>query len=79
MKKVLILAIVLAVTCSCSNLDPLKQYVSADKDTFQVITPEYKEFVEKSDMSQDEKDRRTRLIESWQKRIENTENALKEE
>lgn len=63
MKKLLVLLLL----CSCT---PTELYVKADRATYQAIAPEYIKYVDlDGQLSQDQKDRRHRLVEAWDGRI----------
>lgn len=62
------------VPASC--VGPDATYIAADRATFEAVAPEYLEYVQ-ADESLDAaaKARRTRTIETWQKRLEAAEGA----
>ena len=72
MKKILsILAalLVLSLTSCIGN-----EYVKADRDTFDALAPAHRAYVESdTKLSEEQKDRRYRLLESWKVRIEKAE------
>lgn len=67
---ILILALLLG---GCSSVD-LKSYVAADRATYSVIAPDYIKYVSADKkLTQDQKKRRARLLETWRLRIESGE------
>lgn len=63
------LVVVLAFVLAGCNVS--KEYVDADAATFAAVSPEYLEYI-KADakLTQEQKDRRNRTVESWKIRLE---------
>jgi len=70
MKKLLFIILFISL-CSCTQMDA--GYVQADRATYEALAPEYLDFVNDSTLDDDEKDRRRRLVESWNIRIKAAE------
>lgn len=62
----LCLIVGLALLAGCA-VDPA--YVEADRLTFEAIAPEYSSLVSEAGMTEDQVERRLRLIRSWEARI----------
>lgn len=69
--RLALVVLVLAFAAAIGGCSISKEYVDADAATFAAVTPEYLEYV-KSDakLTQEQKDRRTRTVDSWKIRIE---------
>lgn len=69
MKKTLLLCALVCASCT-----PTAVYTKADRDTFNAIAPEYRDYV-LSDASLDQgaKDVRLLTIETWRKRLDAAE------
>ncbi|QOV91638.1 hypothetical protein [Humisphaera borealis] len=75
-----VLAFLLAVLAIAfgSGCTPVGSYVSADRSTFEAITPEYARYVEADpDLNQQHKDRRLRTVAAWRLRLESAESAAR--
>lgn len=71
MRKLIAIAVLGIALTGCS-LD--KIYVQADRDTYDVIAPAHREYVENDpNMTPEQKDRRLRLLDSWEERIKAAE------
>lgn len=72
--RVLSMTVVAVVTCSC--IQPSAEYVKADRSTYDVIGPAYRGYVGTDGRLTDEqKQRRRDLVESWRIRLEKAEEA----
>lgn len=59
---------------------PAREYIEADRATFDAIAPEYREYVTGDDvLSEIEKDVRLHTLQSWDERIAAAEEALNDE
>lgn len=59
-------------TVGCQSIAP--EYVAADRATYEAIAPAHRRYVEADDsLTQPEKDRRYRLLQSWRLRLEQAE------
>lgn len=79
MKKILLLAIYLGILvtgCGCPISMPA--YIQADEATFQAVEPDYRKYIEESDMSEEDKKRRSRTLQTWKNRIHNAKEAYGE-
>ena len=73
--KYFFLILILCVGCSTCE-----DYIAADRATYDVLAPEYREYVESDDnLDDDQKQRRLRLLESWESRVESGESYYQEE
>ena len=62
------LLITIVLSSNCASIS--KEYVAADKATYQAIAPKYSEYcLEDSSLTQLEKDMCKELIKSWEERI----------
>ena len=71
MKKLVVL-LVLVLIAGCTTTD-MSLYVAADKATYEVIAPEYLDFVAKSQLTEGQKERRLNLVKTWKARIDGAE------
>lgn len=68
MTKSLVIALLCLFAAGCAVS---KEYIKADKATFDAVTPEYLKYVEAdSALDREQKDRRKRTVATWKLRIE---------
>lgn len=74
MKRLILCAGLLLGACTTAS----DTYVKADRATYDAIVPDYINYVQADNgLTQEQKDRRMRLVWSWQKRIEAAEGVSK--
>lgn len=67
-----LLSVLMLLTVGGCSLD--KIYVQADRDTHDVIAPSHRKYVEDDpNLTDEQKERRYRLLESWNERIKAAE------
>ena len=78
MKKIFMLFLILSIVSGCSSLSnsEFKAYVDADRATYEAVSPEYLEMIEKSDMPDASKKARKNTIETWNIRIRSAEDKV---
>lgn len=70
MKKIFLSGVLVVVVTLLGGCSISKEYVAADQETFDVITPEYLEYVNAdTKLDADAKARRKRAVDSWKLRI----------
>jgi hypothetical protein len=57
----------------------MNAYVKADRATFEAVSSDYVKMINESDLDDDKKERRKRLVVSWGKRIKAAEDGEKNE
>ena len=76
MKKYLIISLVF-ILCGCSSIP--KAYITADRETYRAIAPEYAGYLQKDEtLSASQKILRQQTLDSWERRISAAEEGLYE-
>jgi hypothetical protein len=74
----IVIAAMMIFICG-SGCSEFSEYVAADKATFEAISPEYLEYLQKDAALDDEqKERRKNLVETWRMRIEGAEQSVEQ-
>jgi len=77
-KRSLLLLLTVACCAVLPSCAPPQVYVTADRETFNAVAPEYRAYVEAdANLSDVQKERRYRTIDTWQSRVEAAEGAAK--
>jgi uncharacterized lipoprotein len=62
----IVLAVVLLVMAGCGGVN--ERYARADRATYEAIAPDHEKWLLESDFTPDQKERRLRLLGSWDAR-----------
>lgn len=74
MRSLLLVSLSALVLCGCGSI--AKEYVSADRDTYEAVAPEYRAYIDTdSELTDAEKALRHATLDSWEYRIKQAEEA----